>query len=251
MKDANAKALTADSAPSVFGFTSWKTVLEARRDDPDGRAAMERLLRRYYAPIHRIIQLQQRCGPGHAEDLAQEFLGDCLRRDFLRDVGPDKGRFRTFIRRCLQNFLRDQHAKAAAQKRGAGEAPLSLQVADEEGQALLDPAAEIEDPGLLLDREWARQVVASALAALERECVNARRADLYRELKGQLAASQEAASAAWIGARLGLSEGTVNVARHRLRQRLGELIVEEIKETVGNDGDWREELQYLMRLVGH
>lgn len=250
LKDASAKGTTASGPPSVFAVTSWKTVLEARQNDPDGRAAMERLLRRYYTPIHRIIQLEQRCGPEQAEDFTQEFMKECLRRDFLREVGPDKGRFRTFIRRCLEYFLRDQHVKAAALKRGGGEAPLSLDMTDEEGHPLLDPAVETEDPGMLLDREWAQQVVAAALACLEGECVSARRADLYRELKGQLIGREEPATAVGIGARLGLSEGAVNVARHRLRQRLGELIVEEVKGTVGEDGDWREELDYLMRLVG-
>jgi len=246
MKEASEKGTSA----SLFAVTSWKTVLQARRDDPEGKAALERLLSRYYQPIQRIIQLQQRCDPDRAADLTQEFVKECLRRDFLREVGPDKGRFRTFIRRCLEYFLRDQHVKAAAAKRGGGEAPLSLQVTDEEGHPLLDPAAETTDIGQLLDREWAREVVAAALAALEQECATARRADLFRELKGQLTGQDDPASAAGIGARLGLSEGAVNVARHRLRQRLGELLVEEVKGTVGEEGDWREELQYLMQLVG-
>jgi len=248
-KDASVQGTAATSSPSFFAVTSWKTVLQARQDDPDGRAALERLLLRYYGPIHRIIQLQQRCGPEQAEDAAQEFIKECLRRDFLKEVGPDKGRFRTFIRRCLEYFLRDQHVKAAAQKRGGGEAPLSLQQTDDEGHPLLDPAAPAEDPGTLLDREWARLVVEQALLRLEAECRVARRAELYRELKDQLTSAGEPASAAGVAARLGLSEGAVNVARHRLRQRLGELIAEEVQGTVGEEGDWREELQYLMQLV--
>jgi len=238
------------NSASLFALTSWNTVLQARKDDPEGKAALERLLRRYYGPIHRIIQLQQRCSPEQAEDSAQEFIKECLRHDFLREVGPDKGRFRTFIRRCLEYFLRDQHIKAAAAKRGGGEAPLSLQVTDEEGHPLLDPAAPPEDPGLLLDREWAREVVAAALASLEQECAAARRADLFRELRGQLTGQDDPASAAGIGTRLGLSEGAMNVARYRLRQRFGEILVEEVKGTVGADGDWREELRYLQQLVG-
>jgi RNA polymerase sigma-70 factor (ECF subfamily) len=238
------------SAASLFAVTSWKTVLQARRDDSEGKAALGRLLTRYYGPIQRIIQLQQRCDPDQAADLTQEFVKECLRRDFLREVGPDKGRFRTFIRRCLEYFLRDQHVKTAAQKRGGGEAPLSLHQTDEEGHPLLDPPAPAEAPGTLLDREWARQVVEQALLRLEAECRAARRAELYRELRDQLTGAEEPTSAARTADRLGLSEGAVNVARHRLRQRLGELIAEEVQGTVAEEGDWREELQYLMQLVG-
>jgi RNA polymerase sigma factor (sigma-70 family) len=240
-----------DARPSgIFVTTSWKTVLQARRDGQEGKDALERLLRKYYSPIKQIIRFQQRGTPEHAEDLAQEFIKECLRRDFLREVGPDKGRFRTFIRRCLEYFLRDQFVRANAEKRGGGETPLSLDHTDEDGNPLLDPAGPEVSPGQQLDRQWALQVVAEAMSQLEQECFQARRGELFRELKGQLIGGIDVSTAAQLAQKLGLSEGAVNVARHRLRQRLGELIIQEVQETVADKGNWREELQYLMQLVG-
>jgi RNA polymerase sigma factor (sigma-70 family) len=242
---------TADTRQShVFATTSWKTVLQARRHDNEGQEALDRLLRKYYTPISRIIGLQKLCSPEQTEDLTQEFIKECSRRDFLREVGPDKGRFRTFIRRCLEYFLRDQHVKATAAKRGGDEIPLSLDQTDEEGHPTLDPAGPEANPGLQLDREWAEQVVVQAMNHLEQECVQARRGELFRELKGQLTSGLDTASTAQLAGRLGLSEGAVHVARHRMRQRLGELIVQEVQDTVGDEGDWREELNYLLGLVG-
>lgn len=250
MKNTAQAASTTDQG-GIFATTSWKTVLQARHDDPGGRAALERLLSRYYSPIHRIIQHHQRSHPEQAQDLTQEFIKDCLKRDFLREVGPEKGRFRTFIRGCLKNFLADQHDRATAQKRGGGAEPLSLHQTDEDGNPILDPAAETADPCENLDRAWAREVVNQALARLEAECSFARRAELFQELKGHLAGHEEPAGmSASLAARLGLKEETLYVARHRLRQRLGELIAEEVKATVCEESDWRDELRYLMQLVG-
>jgi hypothetical protein len=111
----------------------------------------------------------------------------------------------------------------------------------------VDPAAETADPCENLDRAWAREVVNQALARLEAECSFARRAELFQQLKGHLAGQAEPAG---MTASLGLKEETLYVARHRLRQRLGELIAEEVKATVCEESDWRDELRYLMQLVG-
>jgi RNA polymerase sigma-70 factor (ECF subfamily) len=249
MDETASKQSASAGAPGFFEVTSWKTVLEARQGDSQGTQALERLLSRYYRPMERIIQMERRCGPDDARDLTQEFIKECLRRDFLQEVSPDKGRFRTFIRRCIANFLHDVHDKASAQKRGGGQTPLSLDHVDEDGRSLLDPPAEGVDPGLALDRAWGQQVVANALEALERECITARRHEFFRELRSQLTGSDDAVATAAIAARFGLTSGAVDVARHRLRQRFGEHLVEEIKATIADGADWREELRYLMELV--
>lgn len=236
---------------SIFEITSWTTVLQARQDDSDGQAALERLLTRYYGPIRRIIQIQQRCGNDQADDLTQEFFRICLERDFLKAVEPAKGRFRTFVQTCIRNFLRDQHKKTAAKKRAEDPAPLPACQVGVEGQPLVDPAAEVREPGELIDCAWARHVVGRAVARLEQHCLAEQRMEYFQELKDQLTQrDSRLVDTAKIAARLGIEESTVHVARHRLRKRLGEFIKEEIQDTVEPGGNWREELHYLMKLAG-
>ena len=48
--------------------------------------------------------------------------------------------------------------------------------------------------------------------------------------------------------RLGMKEGAVRMAVHRMRQRYGELFREEVAHTVGN-GEIEEEINYLRRIL--
>jgi RNA polymerase sigma factor (sigma-70 family) len=242
------------SPAGFFEPTIWSTILKAKQDDEDTRrAAMERLLGRYRQPILRHIEASL-SGDSRtrerAEDLTQEFIQQCLRLDFLKKVDPQQGLFRTFIKTCIRNFLRDQHARESAGKRGGGLCPLSLDQTDDEGNRLLDPAGPGATTESILDREWALSVMLRAMDALKRECIAARRKELFEALQGHLGSAPNRSSAAEIAGRLGMSEGAVHTATSRLKTRLGDLIREEIRQTVGTEQDWREELRYLIDLLG-
>jgi RNA polymerase sigma-70 factor (ECF subfamily) len=50
--------------------------------------------------------------------------------------------------------------------------------------------------------------------------------------------------------RLGMSEGAIKVAVHRMRRRYGELLREAIASTVSSPDEVDEELRYLISVVG-
>jgi RNA polymerase sigma factor (sigma-70 family) len=231
--------------------TIWSTILKAQDGHEETRlSALGRLLERYRLPIQSEVRWQRGCSESDAEELTSRFMATCLRRDFLQHVSPEQGRFRTFIKRCIQNFLRDLHAEETAQKRDGGRTPLSLDVEDEDGTPLLDPPDSPDAPGSSMDREWALAVLSAAMAQLERDCQAARRGELFALLRPTLGGDGEGVSMATIAARLGMTEGAVKVAAHRLRRRLGELIEGEIRQTIGDHDDWRDELRYLVELLG-
>lgn len=244
----------AQGSPGFFEATIWSTILKARDGDEATRlAALDRLLTRYRQPIYRHIHASLRGDqrtPENAEDLTQGFIAQCLRLEFLKNVQPEKGRFRTFIRECIQRYLRDRHVEAAAAKRGGGRPVASLDDVDEEGRARFDPPGACESPEVLMDRAWAEAVLDRAMEALARECRAARQGTLFEALQGQLGRSTPPGTAADVGARLGMKEGAVHVALHRMRGRLGELILQEILPTVADEAEAREELRYLIELVG-
>ncbi len=255
MADSSTGTENVRSTAGFFDATIWSTILKAKAGEGEAvrQAALERMLARYRQPIFRHIYASL-SGPRrtseNAEDLTQDFIHQCLRLDFLKQVSPDVGRFRTFIKTCVKNFLRDQHVRETAEKRGAGQIPASLDETDEDGNRLLNPAGVTVLPDRVLDREWALSVLNQSLEDLGKECAAARREDLFEALKGHLGRVPEAGTAKEIGARLGMSEGSVHTAMNRMRKRLGELISTEIQQTVGTEEDWREELKYLIELLG-
>ena len=52
-----------------------------------------------------------------------------------------------------------------------------------------------------------------------------------------------------LGSALGMSEGAVKVAVHRLRRRFRDLLIQEIAGTVSDPDEIDDELQYLLKAV--
>jgi RNA polymerase sigma factor (sigma-70 family) len=208
-------------------------------------AAMERLLTRYRRPLLLEIQSRVGCHTNDAEELTQEFIRTCLRRDFLKNIDPRKGRFRSFIKKCIVNFLRDVHRKKVAEPEQH-----SLDETDADGQPLLEPTGEISAPEMALDSQWARQVLNLSLERLEQECVAARWGSRFSRLKGFLHTDPEGDSYQAVADDFRMNEGAVRTAVHRMRHRLGGIIKEEIMQTVATEKELQDELRYFLELLG-
>ena len=248
------KDAAGDSTVSGKGFfekTLWSTILKAKATDEQTRqAALERLLGRYRRPIIRHIQHSQRCDESKAEDLAHEFIQHWIRKEILKDLSPDHGRFRTFIKACINNFLIDYHRKENTGKRKPESGIESLDQLDADDSPVHQLVSPGPGPEWEMDRAWAESVLQSALAELERECQAARRGSVFSTLKSALGGDPEAEAYTVIAAKLGITVENVKITVHRLRKRLGELIREEVKQTVGSEEDAQEELRYLIQLMG-
>ncbi|MFO1498006.1 MAG: sigma-70 family RNA polymerase sigma factor [Verrucomicrobiota bacterium] len=244
--------MEAAAAPpdGLFGHTQWSTVLKAKEGAESTRfEALSRLLQRYRRPIIRHIQYSRRCDEAKAEELAHEFIAHWLKTDLLKSVTREKGRFRTFIKTCVENRLEDLRRFEDAGRRKPEKPLQSLDEVTDEGAPLLQVKAGGLTPDESMDVEWAHEVVNVAVLNLERECIAARRGGLFLALKPTLGGDSSAVQHAEIAARLGTSEGAIKTAYHRLKQRLGQLIREEIKQTVGTQEDWQDELRYLIGLL--
>ena len=72
---------------------------------------------------------------------------------------------------------------------------------------------------------------------------------LFMALRPCLVSSGERANHARIALHLGLTEGAVKVAVHRLRQRFGELLRVEIARTVSGPTEVDEEIRHLIAMA--
>jgi RNA polymerase sigma factor (sigma-70 family) len=245
MSDGKDPSAPAPRAEGLFQPTRWSVVLRAQEKS---EVALGELCATYRRPL--LIWLQaQGVGRPDAEDLIQGYFAHLLSRDFLGNVAREKGAFRTFLLRCLKNFIRDQIDKGKASKRGGG---LPIESLDEtigaDGQLAHQPSASGASPDLAYDRAWAQTVLDRALKQLEAEAARTGHAELCVELTPVMFADETAGSYAQIAARLGMTVGAVTTAAHRLRFRLKVIIREEILQTVATDVDWQGELSYLIQL---
>jgi len=244
-----AEPTPATSAPGdIFATTHWTVVLAAGRGHTaQADRALEELCRTYWFPLYAYVRRR-----GHtkedAEDLTQAFFARFLEKNFLEGLSAERGRFRAFLLASLKHFLANEWDKTQRQKRG-GQAPhLSLDWQTADTQFQLAATAE-PSPDKAFDREWAVALLAKVIARLCAECEAEGSGRQFAELKAFLTAGKGTLSHAAAAKSLGLDEGAVRVAVHRLRRRYRDLLREQVAQTVPTAADLEEELRNLRAVV--
>ena len=239
---------TVRATAAQFATTHWSLVLAAgSAESTQARAALEKLCRTYWYPLYAYIRRKGH-RPPDAQDLTQAFFARLLERSLVKKADPVRGRFRTFLLTSLKNFLTDEWDKAHAQKRGGGLAVLSLDEPPAESRYQLEPADE-SSAERIFERRWAMTLLEQALARLEAEHAALGKRRLFDELHVILLGEKPTLTYADVGARLGMTEGAVKVALHRMRRRYRELTRAEIANTVASPGEIDEEIRYLFSVL--
>jgi RNA polymerase sigma-70 factor (ECF subfamily) len=210
---------------------------------PLARQALGELCRSYWYPLYAFVR-RRGYSPDRAEDLTQAFFTELLARGSIRVADRSRGRFRTFLLGALGHFLANTHDWEHRLKRGGGVKFRSIDSRDAEDRYLREPAHEMT-PERLFDRRWALTLLDRTLNRLEREMSDRRKRTLFEQLKPTLMGTTSDQSYAAVGAALGLTEGAVRVAAHRLRKRYRALLHDEIAQTVSDPGAVEEEINDL------
>jgi RNA polymerase sigma factor (sigma-70 family) len=243
----------ADEAPGRvagrFATTRWSLVLAAKgRGEPQAREALADLCALYWYPLYAYVRRR-----GHdadrAQDLTQEFFARLLEKDFLADVDRGKGRFRSFLLAACKHFLANERDRARALKRGGGREPIPIDALDAESRYRREPV-DAMTPERLFDRRWALTLLDQVLQRLGEEMARAGKAVWFDRLKPALLGARGSDPYGQIAAELGMTEGAVKVAVHRLRQRYRALLNEEIARTVDDPGQVEDEIRDLFAAVG-
>jgi RNA polymerase sigma-70 factor (ECF subfamily) len=201
----------------------------------------------YWYPLYAFIR-RQGFSPEQAQDHTQEFFARFLEKDLLGSADRARGQFRSFLLAACKHFLANERDRARAVKRGGGREPVSLDLQDAEQRYGLEPADELT-PERLFERRWALTLLDQVLARLREESVRADKASLFDRLKGFLTGHADAKPYRQVAEELGMTEGAVKVAVHRLRNRYRELLQEEIARTVDDPAQVEDEIRSLFQAL--
>ena len=235
----------ASHEPAAFATTQWTRVLEARGESPEARAALSDLCAAYYNPVFAYIRHITRDDEA-ARDLTQDFFTRLLSRQGIDTVDPKRGRFRSFLLGAVKHFLSDARDHANRLKRGSGQPLESIHSGTDTSLGLQLPDRTAPDPEREFDRRWALTVLDRALAALAEEHRAAGKSDHFEVLKPWLTGDAENLSQADAARQLGLNDGAVKVAVHRLRRRFRDLVKIEIGRTLRDPSQVPNELACLV-----
>ncbi len=214
-----------------------------QKSSPHSDQALAELCQTYWYPLYAYVRRQGKTKED-AEDLVQAFFARFLERNYLEGLAVERGKFRAFLPASLKNFLANEWDRSQRQKRGGGVEHLSLNWQDADDRFQLDPP-DPASPDRTFDREWAMALLERVVGRLREECVTDGKARLFEQAKGFLMVGQEVIPYAHAAAELGIDEGAVRVAVHRLRKRYRELLRDEIAQTLDDPAQVAEELRSL------
>jgi RNA polymerase sigma-70 factor (ECF subfamily) len=228
-----------------FPTTCWSRVTRAADPaDPDARAALEGLCGDYWYPLYAFVR-RRGLGPDDVSDIVQGFLADLLERNSLVSVHRDRGRFRAFLRASCAHYLAHERDRDRALKRGGGWRVIPIVLVDAEGRYGCEPSHE-RTADWLFERRWALVLLEHVLARLGAEAAAAGKAELFARLRPLLEGGDGVESYRQIGQALGIGEGAVKVAAHRLRSRYRDLLRDEVARTVADPDQVDAELADLI-----
>ena len=228
-----------------FATTRWSLVRQAAQaDTADGRTALARLCERYWPPLYAFAR---RLGysASDAEDLTQGFFAHLLDTDFLRNADVGRGRFRSYLLTSFQNFVANEWRRDRAAKRGGG-LLVSLDYEGEERRV-----AELMDrftPEAVFERRWAMAVLERALVTIGDQWTSCGRGHVFARLKPLLIGDADDAYGD-LTAALGMTEGALRTAVHRLRRQFAHTLREQILETVSSVDEVDDEIRYLLDVL--
>ncbi len=236
----------AHATSAQFTETRWTVILAAQAGGANAAEAWSQLCQKNYFPVYAFIR-RQGTAPHDAQDLTQGFFAHVLGQDWLANVDRTKGLFRTFVLRCLKNFLSNERQKSGASKRNPELPLVLLDATDAEERYQLEPR-DGADPAVLFDRQWASCLIGRVLAKLQAEYVARNASHLFEALLPSLVGESERGDWGPVAAGLGKSVEAAKTAGSRLRAEFRESLRREIGETVDSLEEVEEEIRALFQL---
>ena len=220
-----------------------------RADGSQSREALDALgvlCESYWYPIYAHVRRSGRSAHD-AEDLTQGFFGKLLENDILAGADRSKGRLRTYLLTCLQNYLHNEHHRSIAARRDHRKL-VSFDSEWAEERFIKEPVDDLS-PDRLYQRRWAVTLLEFTLQLLSEEYKAADKSALFDVLRPTLG-FQPGAEPQYqnLAEKLAMPVGTVKSHVFRLRQRWRQILWEQTALTLSepSEADIKAELAELL-----
>src|SRR5262245_28601239 len=111
----------------LFPTTRCSALVGLRSDDAVVRArSLDAIAGAYWRPIYKYLRVKWRRSPQDAEETTQDFFAASFDKDVFDRFDPLKGRFRTWLKTCLDHFVMKHHRAEMAARRGGGRLQIGL-----------------------------------------------------------------------------------------------------------------------------
>ncbi len=181
--------------------------------------------------------------------MVQGFFEHLFKQNALSRADQEKGRLRTFLLTSLQNYMKDEHGRARALKRGGGQQVVSLDQKSAEAEAALSASIHLDDVHSY-DLAWASSIVKRSWEQMQKNLTAEGKAEWLSELRPFVdGAGAAPPNQQEVAARLGVPIATLRTWLARLRHRYREILRAEVASTVSDPASVDQELHYLHQIL--
>ncbi len=237
-------------ASSNFPQTSYSVIQLVKSGDSGQRQrALETLASVYWRPVYHHLRLKWNKRHEDARDLTQQFFLFALEKRLFAAYDPAQAKFRTFLRKCLDNFVSNEEKAAARIKRGGEMHLVPLEITDDSGVVQQLEIADEYSLAEEFDRQWMRGLFAAALDGLKKECERERKQTQFAvfEAYDVLRDDRHKISYDDLAVQHGIPATQITNYLHAMRRRFRDLVLEKLREVTGSEQEFREESRLLNR----
>jgi DNA-directed RNA polymerase specialized sigma24 family protein len=229
-----------------FHTTRWTLVMASSHDQSQtGRVALGAICQTYWYPLYAFARRRGH-SPHDAQDLTQGFFLHVIENRALSHADRLKGKFRSFLLTCFQNYLSVQTQRARRLKRGGQCQFVSFDPEIAENRFQLEPADYLTAEKIF-EARWALTLLEHSMTILRNEYAARGKESVFDTLRAFLGIAEAEPFSSYDNAAtvLGIGVGTVKTLIHRLRKQYLAVVREEVARTVSNPAEIGAEIRAL------
>ena len=242
------------TAPRLGSFPATRHSVVASlasTDQETRRVAFDALVSAYWRPVYKYVRIKWRADRDDAADLTQEFFARAFEKGSLGKFNPERARFRTFLRVCLDGFVANEQKAAGRIKRGGAIAFVPIDFASAESELTSIEALQVapsDDGDEFFRQEWIRALFAEAVESLRSACAASGKHAQFAvfERYDLLNEGIERPTYAQLGTELGIPTTQVTNYLAFARRELRRLVLERLNALCATDDEFRLEARDLL-----
>jgi RNA polymerase sigma factor (sigma-70 family) len=236
-----------EAPPGRFPTTRYSVIAVLRGGEPSDReVAWESLARMYWKPVYKYLRIKWRKSNEDAEDLTQGFFKSAIQKNFFRNYDPERSRFRTFLRTCLDGYVANEEKAARSLKRGGG----AQFVPFDFHQAEIELTQSQYSPEEVFEKEWIRSLFSTALEAFRQKCEEQGKTIQFQVFEAYDIEKDPGTKLSYddLAKKFGLSVTTVTNYLSFARREFRNTVLLMLEETSGNEEEYRADARRLFGL---
>ena len=237
-----------ESAVPAGGFPATRysviAVLNAA-ESPKREVAWESLVQMYWKPVYKYLRIKWHKSNEDAEDLTQGFFTSAMEKKFFKNYDPERSRFRTFLRTCLDGYAANEEKAAKTLKRGGG----ALFVPLDFHQAEIELKQSRYSPDEVFEKEWIRSLFSTALDAFRQKCEEQGKRIQFQVFEQYDIDSEPGSRISYddLSKHFGISVTAVTNYLSFARREFRKIVLLKLQEMSGNQDEYRADAR---RLIG-